>query len=131
MGDEGQEVIASAGEEIELECIVSGGNPPAKLKWFAGEQELQSGHTQEDTRPSPSSRTWMSVSRLTLPVSEDDNGATIRCSADHPTMETPMATKRQLTIHCKRNQTITVSIYSTTDRTKYSCMQQQLLILSN
>ena len=101
VGDEGQEVIASAGEEIELECIVSGGNPPAKLRWFAGEQELQSGHTQEDTRPTPNSRTWMSVSRLTLPVSKDDNGATIRCLAEHPTLESAMSTKTQLTIHCK------------------------------
>ena len=32
VGDEGHEVTASAGEDVELECIVSGGTPPAKLK---------------------------------------------------------------------------------------------------
>jgi len=26
------------GEDLELECITVGANPPAKLRWFLGEQ---------------------------------------------------------------------------------------------
>jgi hypothetical protein len=27
-----------SGEDLELECITTGANPPAKLRWFLGEQ---------------------------------------------------------------------------------------------
>ena len=33
VGDEGEVITASAGDEVELECVVKGGNPPADLKW--------------------------------------------------------------------------------------------------
>ena len=102
VGDEGREIIASAGEELELECIVSGGNPPAKVRWYAGNREVMTGHTQENSRISPEARTWMSISRLTLPVSKADNGAIIRCLAEHPTMETPLSAQTAITIHCKK-----------------------------
>ena len=36
-----QSVTASAGEEVELECIVSGGNPPAKISWFVGSKTIR------------------------------------------------------------------------------------------
>lgn len=109
--------MASAGEDLEMECITTGGNPPPKLRWFTGDQEIHTGHTQEDTR-SPGSgplaaadessgnpgkrRTWTSISRLTLPVSKADNGAAVRCLAEHPTLDKPLEAKKFLTIHCKR-----------------------------
>ena len=97
-------IIAAAGEEIELECIVTGGNPPAKLRWFTRDQEIQSGHRQDNTRASSSgnSRTWVSISRLSLPVSKADNRATVKCLAEHPTLlQKPLEAKANLTIHCK------------------------------
>ena len=39
-------VVARAGEEVELECAVSGGNPPSLIKWFAGDRAIDSGHRQ-------------------------------------------------------------------------------------
>ena len=79
-----------------------------------GSQEIHTGHTQENTRPSPSanglatslglsrtSRTWTSISRLMLPVSRDDNGKTVRCVGEHPTLLKPMEEQTFLTIHCK------------------------------
>ena len=36
-----QVMTASAGEEMELECIVSGGNPPAKISWFVGAKAIR------------------------------------------------------------------------------------------
>ena len=104
------EVVASAGEDLELECITTGGNPPAKMKWYMGDQEIHTGHTQEDTRPSLltdenniisriKARTWTSISRLMLPVSKADNGATVRCVAHHPALEKPLEQNTFLTIH--------------------------------
>lgn len=37
------EITAAAGEDLELECIATGANPPAKLKWFMGTEEITSG----------------------------------------------------------------------------------------
>ena len=105
------EVVASAGEDLELECITTGGNPPAKMRWYMGDQEIHTGHSQEDSRPSllnnennvsPSkARTWTSISRLMLPVSKADNGVTVRCVAEHPALQKPLEQKTFLTIHCK------------------------------
>eukprot|EP00095_Tigriopus_kingsejongensis_P003892 maker-scaffold597_size128559-snap-gene-0.8 protein:Tk03892 transcript:maker-scaffold597_size128559-snap-gene-0.8-mRNA-1 annotation:"hypothetical protein DAPPUDRAFT_54063" len=99
VGDEGREVIASAGEELELECVVSGGNPPAQIRWFSHKLEILTGHTQENSRISPQARTWISVSRLTLPVSKSDNGAIIKCLAEHPTLEVSLSAQTAITIH--------------------------------
>jgi len=41
------EITAAAGEDLELECIATGANPPAKLKWFAGKEEITSGREIE------------------------------------------------------------------------------------
>ena len=104
------------GEDLELECITIGANPPAKLRWFLGEQEIHTGHRQENSRGksttsssssedelSGKARTWTSISRLTLPVSKSDNNAILRCLAEHPALlvgETLVSSKF-LTIHCK------------------------------
>ena len=95
------EITAKAGEMLELECIVSGGNPAAKIRWFSRDQEIKVGHEQENIRTRPNARTWRSVSRLTLPVSKSDNGVNVRCMAEHPTLDMPMSARRRLTIHCK------------------------------
>ena len=101
IGDGKEEFVASAGEDLELECIVSGGNPPAKLQWYLGNQLIQSGHTQEDTRSAKDSRTWNSISRLTLPVNKQDNGQSLKCTASHPTLNIPLEKHTSLIIHCK------------------------------
>ena len=115
---------ASAGEDVELECVVQGGNPPSRaryrkkrflsglldidlkqsisfLRWLAGDQEIETGHSQENSKGSNDARTWTSVSRLTLPVSKADNGVVVRCLAEHPTLEMPLSAKTELVIHCK------------------------------
>ena len=37
-------VVARAGEEVELECAVAGGNPPSLIRWYAGDRLIESGH---------------------------------------------------------------------------------------
>ena len=81
------------------------------MKWYMGDQEIHTGHTQEDSRPdlfdnenniTPTiARTWTSISRLMLPVSKADNGVTVRCVAEHAALEKPLEDYSLLTIHCK------------------------------
>ncbi len=92
------QTAASAGEDVELECVVEGGNPASRVRWFARDQELSAGHIQENIRQK---RTWRSVSRLTLPVSKADNGAVVTCAAEHPALKAPLTAKTTLTIHCE------------------------------
>ena len=118
----------SLGEDLELECITIGANPPAKLRWFLGEQEIHTGHRQENSRGKTNAeivdeskaRTWTSISRLTLPVSKADNNAILRCLAEHPALlagETLVSSKF-LTIHCKFQQEILFFFFFTTRNTK-------------
>ena len=50
---------------------------------------------------SPDARTWVSISRLMLPVSKTDDAEVVRCSAEHPTLEAPLSDSVRLSIHCK------------------------------
>ena len=103
VGDATTEIIAAAGEDLELECIATGANPPPTLSWFTNGQQIASGHIQENKRQGDNERTWTSFSRLTLPVSKDDNKANVKCVVDHPALEEgkPMFAEKPLTIHCK------------------------------
>ena len=103
VGDTADNIIASAGEDLEMECIATGGNPPPTLRWYADAQEIRTGHSQENSRPGNNVRTWTSISRLTLPVSKADDGATIRCEAEHPALQEPLSAEKSLTIHCKQS----------------------------
>jgi len=100
-GASGRQLVASAGEEVELECLVTGGNPPATIHWLIGDRRVQGGHTQENSRSTASTNAGVSVSRLALPVSREDNGATLRCIAEHPTLDPPLSDRASLVIHCK------------------------------
>lgn len=116
-GDSASEPItAKAGEDVELECIVTGGNPPATIRWFAKDQEILTGHRQENSRSASNSRVWVSISKLVLPVSKTDNGVAIRCMAEHPTLDMPMSARTSLVIQCKsvinHEEHVKVSSYS-------------------
>lgn len=103
VGDATKEIIAAAGEDLELECIATGANPPAILSWYANGQAIASGHVQENKRQGDNERIWTSFSRLTLPVSKDDNGAEVKCVVTHPALDEPIFAEKPLTIHCKYN----------------------------
>ena len=40
-----------------------------------------------------------------LPVSKADDGATIRCEAEHPALQEALSARKLLTIHCKQSVT--------------------------
>ena len=50
VGDATSEIIAAAGEDLELECIATGANPPPTLAWFANGQAIATRHIQENKR---------------------------------------------------------------------------------
>ena len=104
VGDAGKDIIAAAGEDLELECIAQGSNPPSKLTWYANGKEIPNGHSQEDEKDSKG--TYTSFSRLTLPVSKEDNHAEISCKATHPALVEPITANKPLTIHCKFSRRI-------------------------
>jgi len=95
-----REVIASAGEDLEVECVSTGGNPPPEMEWYVGDQRVTSGHRQEDER-TDDARTWTSVSRLLLPLSKTDNDASVRCVVKHPAIVKPLEERKRLIVHCK------------------------------
>ena len=106
VGNNQDAVVAAAGEDLELECISTGANPPAKLKWFminpdSSVEEIPNGHSQDNRRAAPNARTWTSISRLNLPISKDDNKGKIKCTAEHQALKEDLVAETSLTIHCK------------------------------
>lgn len=100
VGDATSEIIAAAGEDLELECIATGANPPPTLAWFANGQAIATGHSQENKRQGENDRTWASFSRLILPVSKEDDGANVKCVVTHPALDDEtMSAEKPLTIH--------------------------------
>ncbi|CAB4060317.1 unnamed protein product [Lepeophtheirus salmonis] len=79
------EIVSSAGDDLELECTSEGGNPPPTLSWLLNGSPLESGHVQENTRSAEDSRTWISTSKLILP--------------QHPTLSDPMTADKKLNVH--------------------------------
>ena len=59
----------------------------------------------------PDARTWVSISRLTLPVSKTDDAEVVRCSAEHPTLEAPLSDSVRLSIHCKSLKAVSDIIF--------------------
>ena len=78
-------------------CIITGWNPAVKIKWYMGHQEIQTGHTQTDTKVKP--RAWKSVSFLKLPDSESDNEVIVRAVAQPHALENTLEQKLGLTIY--------------------------------
>ncbi|XP_076601865.1 cell adhesion molecule 3 isoform X2 [Chaetodon auriga] len=80
----GFENAVPEGDKVTLTCTSTGSKPPAKLRWYRGDQEL-------DGRPDvvlsvPDEPTYNVSSELTLKVSRSDDNALITCAVDHPSL---------------------------------------------
>uniref|UniRef100_A0A673AES1 Cell adhesion molecule 3 n=1 Tax=Sphaeramia orbicularis TaxID=375764 RepID=A0A673AES1_9TELE len=73
----GFEDAVPEGSEVTLTCTSTGSKPPAKLRWYQGDQELQGKMC---------SLFGTTVSELTLKVSRSDDNALITCAVDHESL---------------------------------------------
>uniref|UniRef100_A0A4W6BPD3 Cell adhesion molecule 3 n=1 Tax=Lates calcarifer TaxID=8187 RepID=A0A4W6BPD3_LATCA len=73
----GFENAVQEGGKVTLTCTSTGSKPPATLKWYRGDQELQG------ERYNP---TYTVSSELTLEVSRNDDNALITCVVDHASL---------------------------------------------
>ncbi|XP_067109489.1 cell adhesion molecule 3 isoform X2 [Osmerus mordax] len=80
----GFEDAVQEGGELTLTCTSSGSKPPAMLRWYRGQEELQG--RQEEAKSSPDEPTYTVISELTLTASRDDDNVMIACAVDHPSL---------------------------------------------
>ncbi|KAM9720175.1 cell adhesion molecule 3 isoform 2-T2 [Menidia menidia] len=80
----GFENAVPEGDTVTLTCTSTGSKPPAKLRWYKGDKEVE-GHT-DVVEPVPDDPTYNVSSELTLEVSARDNNALITCAVDHPSL---------------------------------------------
>ncbi|XP_041847915.1 cell adhesion molecule 3 isoform X3 [Melanotaenia boesemani] len=75
------------GETVTLTCTTTGSKPPAKLRWYKGDQEVEGEKRRPDVVESvPDDPTYNVSSELTLEVSASDDNVLITCAVDHPSL---------------------------------------------
>ncbi|XP_063742937.1 cell adhesion molecule 3 isoform X2 [Eleginops maclovinus] len=80
----GFENAVSEGSKVTLTCTSTGSKPPAKLRWYRGDEELP-GRPQM-VQPVPDDPTYNVSSELTLDVSRGDDNTFITCVVNHPSL---------------------------------------------
>uniref|UniRef100_A0A667YNM7 Cell adhesion molecule 3 n=1 Tax=Myripristis murdjan TaxID=586833 RepID=A0A667YNM7_9TELE len=80
----GNEEAVQEGGEVTLTCTSTGSKPPAKLRWYQGDRELE-GEAQ-GVCSDPGSLTYTVRSQVTLTVSRSDDNALITCAVDHESL---------------------------------------------
>ncbi|XP_071777688.1 cell adhesion molecule 3 [Centroberyx gerrardi] len=80
----GYEDAVQEGGKVTLTCTSAGSKPPARLRWYRGDQELQG--RPDVVESVPGDPTYRVSSELTLEVSRDDDNALVTCAVDHPSL---------------------------------------------
>ncbi|XP_041659931.1 cell adhesion molecule 3 isoform X1 [Cheilinus undulatus] len=80
----GFENAVPEGGKVTLTCTSTGSKPPAKLRWFREDQELEG--RPDVVESVPDDPTYNVSSELTLEVSRSDDNALITCAVDHPSL---------------------------------------------
>ncbi|XP_071095887.1 cell adhesion molecule 2-like [Haliotis cracherodii] len=102
------------GQQVQLRCQGSVGKPAGDFLWFR-----YRGNTPEDitslarlnpSYPTTGTCTFDRVSQLTLNVSRQDNGMTIRCAANHTTLTKPTGFE---TCNSTCRQTVKIAVFYT------------------
>ncbi|KAI5742392.1 hypothetical protein M8J77_006763 [Diaphorina citri] len=79
----GHNVTVKAGEKATVKCVSRYGNPPAKLKWFLGDEELIAKSNQTNSPEADNRRTWSALSVIEISAEKSQNGRMLRCVALH------------------------------------------------
>uniref|UniRef100_A0A8C9YC31 Cell adhesion molecule 3 n=1 Tax=Sander lucioperca TaxID=283035 RepID=A0A8C9YC31_SANLU len=80
----GFENAVPEGGKVTLTCTSTGSKPPARLRWYRGDQELEGRPNVVESVPDDP--TYNVSSELTLEVSRSDDKALITCAVDHPSL---------------------------------------------
>lgn len=72
------------GGKVTLTCTSTGSKPPARLRWYRGDQELEG--RPDVVESVPDDPTYNVTSELTLEVSRSDDNALITCAVEHPSL---------------------------------------------
>ena len=88
-------LATTAGDNIDLECVAAGGNPPPRIHWFVGSRRLEGGKELEDQE----ARSM--VSRISLTARKADAGKNVKCVVEHSALKTEMESTSSLDIQCK------------------------------
>ncbi|XP_031418819.1 cell adhesion molecule 3 isoform X2 [Clupea harengus] len=87
LGVPGKPVISGFEEQVQeggsvtLTCSSTGSKPPATLRWYRGDQELQGRPNVVESNPD--APTYTVISELTLTVTREDNLQPIVCAVEH------------------------------------------------
>ncbi|KAI3374240.1 hypothetical protein L3Q82_006093 [Scortum barcoo] len=80
----GFENAVPEGGKVTLTCTSTGSKPPATLRWYRGDQELEGRPAVVESVPEDS--TYNVSSELVLEVSRSDDNALITCAVDHASL---------------------------------------------
>ncbi|XP_051943377.1 cell adhesion molecule 3 isoform X2 [Hippocampus zosterae] len=80
----GLEHPVQEGGTLTLTCTSTGSKPPARLRWFRGDLELQG--RPDVVESVPDEPTYNVSSELTLEVSRADDNQVVTCAVDHPSL---------------------------------------------
>ncbi|XP_037132017.1 cell adhesion molecule 3 isoform X2 [Syngnathus acus] len=80
----GLENPVQEGGTLILTCTSTGSKPPARLRWFRGDLEVQG--RPDVVESVPDEPTYNVSSELTLEVSRADDNQVVTCAVDHPSL---------------------------------------------
>ncbi|XP_032666797.1 hemicentin-2-like [Odontomachus brunneus] len=86
------------GHQIIITCSSNYGNPPAFIKWFLGNEEIEPSIEQKNTSEVNKPKTWKAYSLLQLRGQRENHGLPIRCVATHPSSQSQASVESQLNI---------------------------------
>ncbi|XP_075148408.1 uncharacterized protein LOC142222260 [Haematobia irritans] len=79
----GHNITVDSGSLATVKCVSHYGNPPATLKWFLGDQEIEPIHPQTNSTEPDNARTWSATSVVQLTAMRERHGDILRCLAYH------------------------------------------------
>ncbi|XP_068250646.1 kin of IRRE-like protein 2 [Palaemon carinicauda] len=82
----GELVVAVAGKQLRLQCLVKEARPAPSVAWYRNGIMLDQNMHTERAEPSTQFKRWNVRSRVTLTPKPDDDGQQFSCRALHPSL---------------------------------------------
>ncbi|XP_072749907.1 cell adhesion molecule CEACAM20 [Anoplolepis gracilipes] len=96
----GSTLTLQEGQEILISCISRYGNPPAHIKWFIGDNEMEPLEWESTVKELENPKTWAVHSHLRVRGQRENHGLPIRCVTLHASnLITPPSVETRLDVH--------------------------------